>query len=55
MRVCGGEFEGAIGVIDYFFTHQQQFPSGIRARAVRLRLDDGALIVIPIGLAERIV
>lgn len=54
VRVSGGEFEGVIGVIDYFFAHQQQFPSGNRARAVRLRLDDGSLIVIPIALAERI-
>ncbi|HEX4204695.1 MAG TPA: hypothetical protein VHZ51_10985, partial [Ktedonobacteraceae bacterium] len=36
VRVCGGEYEGVVGVIDYLFVYQQIFPSGIRARAVRL-------------------
>lgn len=54
VRVCGGEHEGAIGTIDYLFTYQQLFTSGIRARAVRLRLEDGSLLVVPITLVERI-
>jgi hypothetical protein len=54
VRVCGGEHEGAIGVIDYLFTYQQRFTSGIRARAVRLHLEDGSILVVPITLVERI-
>jgi hypothetical protein len=54
VRVCGGEHEGAIGVIDYLFTYQQRFTSGIRARAVRLHLEDGSMLVVPITLVERI-
>jgi hypothetical protein len=54
VRVCGGDHEGAIGIIDYLFTYEQIFPGGIRARAVRLRLEDGALLAVPTTLVERI-
>ncbi len=54
VRVCGGNHEGAIGIIDYLFTYEQLFPGGIRARAIRLRLEDGALLIVPITLVERI-
>jgi len=54
VRVYGGDYEGAIGVVDYLYTHQQVFLSGIRARAVRLRLEDGALLTVPVVLIERI-
>ncbi len=54
VRVCGGEHEGAIGIVDYFFTYEQVFSSGIRSRAVRLHLDDGSLLVVPTVLAQRI-
>lgn len=54
VRVYGGDYEGAIGVVDYLYMHQQVFLSGIRARAVRLRLEDGALLTVPIVLIERI-
>lgn len=55
-QVCvrSGEFEGAIGNIEYFFSYEQVFPSGIRSRAVRLRLDDGSFLVVPVTLAQRI-
>lgn len=54
VRICSGDYEGMMGVVDYLFTHQQAFSSGIRAPAVRLRLEDGSLLVVPITLIERI-
>lgn len=54
VRICGGGYEGAVGVVDYLFTYQQVFSSGIRARAVRVRLEDGSYLVVPIMLLERI-
>jgi hypothetical protein len=54
VRVCGSEYEGAIGEIDHLFTHKQAFASGIRARAARLRLEDGSTLVIPMALMERV-
>ncbi len=54
VRVCGGEYEGAIGEVNHLFTHQQVFSSGIRARAARLRLEDGSTLVLPLTLIERI-
>ena len=54
VRVCSGEHEGKVGLIDYIFTYQQVFPSGIRARAVRLRIDDGSLLTVPLTHIERI-
>ncbi len=54
MRVCGGDHEGAIGEVNYLFTHQQVFDSGVRARAARLRLEDGSVLVVPMTLIERI-
>lgn len=54
VRICGGEYEGIIGEISYLFTHQQLFPSGIRARAARLHLEDGSMLVVPMTLIERV-
>jgi hypothetical protein len=54
VRICGGEYEGTIGEINYLFTHQQRFASGIRARAARLQLEDGSRLVVPMTLIERI-
>jgi hypothetical protein len=54
VRISSGEREGAIGEVDYLFAQQQVFAAGIRARAVRLRLEDGSIIVVPITLVERI-
>ncbi len=54
VRICCGEHEGMSGEIDYLFTYPQVFPSGIRAPAVRLRLEDGALLIVPITQVERI-
>lgn len=54
VRICGGEYDGAIGEINYFFSHEQMFGSGIRARAAGLRLEDGSMIVVPLTLIERI-
>ncbi|GAC1393100.1 MAG: hypothetical protein NVS4B11_28370 [Ktedonobacteraceae bacterium] len=54
VRVCGGEHEGATGKIEYIFAYAQVFPSGVRSRAIRLRLDSGSFLVIPVMLAQRI-
>lgn len=54
VRVCSGEHEGAIGIVDHLFMRQQVFAAGTRARAVRLRLEDGAMLVVPITLLERV-
>ena len=54
VRVLSGPDAGTTGHIDYFFIHQHRFLSGIQARAVRLRLDDGNTLVVPIINIERI-
>jgi hypothetical protein len=54
VRVCSGNYEGAVGKIDYLFSHQQLFPSGIRARAARVQLEDGSLLIVPLPVLERI-
>jgi len=54
VRVCSGSYAGTPGKIDYLFSHQQRFPSGIRARAARIRLEDGSLLIVPLPVLERI-
>lgn len=54
VRVCGGQRNGAVGIIDYFYSYEQIFASGLRTRAVRLRLDDGSFYTVPLTLIERI-
>ena len=54
VRVCSGNYEGAIGRINYLFSHQQRFPSGVRARAARIQLENGSLLVVPLPVLERI-
>lgn len=54
VRVCSGEYEGAIGIVDYLYSHQQVFASGIRARAARLRLENGSSLTVPLTIVERI-
>jgi hypothetical protein len=54
VRVIAGPEAGTTGHIDYFFTHQHRFLSGVQARAVRLRLPDGSTLVVPIINIERI-
>ncbi|WP_126595373.1 hypothetical protein [Dictyobacter aurantiacus] len=54
VRVCGGARNGAVGMIDYFYSYEQVFASGLRARAARLRLDDGSFSTVPLTLIERI-
>ena len=54
VRVESGEHEGAIGDIEYIFAYEQVFPSGIRSRALRLRLGNGSPLIIPTTLAQRI-
>jgi len=54
VRIRGGERAGATGYIDYFFVYAQPFCSGIRTRAVRLRMPDGSFYVVPLSAIERI-
>lgn len=54
VRVCGGDYEGLIGVINYLFVYQHTFPTGLRARAARIVLDDQAHLVVPLSLLQRI-
>ena len=54
VRVCSGDHEGAIGTIDYLYSHQQVFSSGILARSARLRLENGSLLTVPLSLIERV-
>jgi hypothetical protein len=53
VRICSGDYVGMIGEVDYLFTHQQLFSSGIRAPAARLRLENGSLLVLPLTGIER--
>lgn len=52
VRISSGEYEGAIGIVDYLFAHEQVFSSGIRARAARVRLESGTMITAPLTLLE---
>ncbi|HXX77814.1 MAG TPA: hypothetical protein VEI53_04945 [Ktedonobacteraceae bacterium] len=54
VRICSGSYEGAIGEIIYLYIYKQKFASGIKARAARVRLEDGSTIVVPLFLLERI-
>ncbi len=54
VRICSGDYVGVMGEINYLFAHQQLFSSGVLARAARLRLDDGSLLVLPITVIERV-
>lgn len=54
VRVCSGSYEGAIGEINYLFAHTQRFPSGVRERAARIRLEDGSQLVVPLPVLKRI-
>lgn len=54
VRVVCGTQEGAAGTIEYFFMHEQVFPSGVMSRAVRLRLDDGTLLMVPLIHVQRL-
>lgn len=54
VRISSGRQMGEIGYIDYFFVYEQIFPSGIRARAVRLRMEDSSFSVVPLADIERI-
>ncbi|HTK07776.1 MAG TPA: hypothetical protein VL485_11450 [Ktedonobacteraceae bacterium] len=54
VRVCAGEYIGFIGLIDYFFVYEQVFPSGIHARALRIRREDGSFIKVPVTHVKRI-
>lgn len=54
VRICAGEHEGELGVIDYLFIYERVFPSGIRSRAARVHLETGPHIVVPIPQVERV-
>jgi len=54
VRICSGNYEGAIGEINHLFIYQQTFASGVRGRAARVRFEDGSTLVVPLNLLERI-
>lgn len=54
VRVCSGEYAGEIGQVVQTFQRPQLLPSGIRARAVYVRLERGVKVVLPIYNLERI-
>lgn len=55
VRICGGEYNGEIGVIETLLAYQQRFPSGIRARSVSVYLEkNNRCVTIPTALVERI-
>jgi len=54
VQIYEGEHRGAVGTIDYIFTYQQIFPSGIRARAVRIALEDGTMLTVPAIYVKRL-
>ncbi len=54
VRICSGDYVGMLGEVDYLFTHQHLFSSGVQARAARLRLDNGSLLVMPLTGIERV-
>jgi len=54
VQICEGEHRGVVGTIDYVFTYQQVFASGIRVPAVRLVLEDGKKLTVPIAYVRRL-
>ncbi len=54
VRICSGEYAGAIGTVTYLFAHQQTFLSGVHDRAVHLLLENGSTVTVPLTLVERI-
>lgn len=54
VRVTCGTQQGTTGRLEYFFLHEQLFPSGIMSRAIRLRLDSGDSLMVPLIHVEPI-
>jgi len=54
VQICEGKHKGAVGIIEYVFTYQQVFASGIRTRAVRLALEDGTTLIVPTMYIKRL-
>ncbi|HZO70733.1 MAG TPA: hypothetical protein VFB60_00945 [Ktedonobacteraceae bacterium] len=54
VQIYEGEHRGTVGTIDYVFTYQQVFASGIHARAVRVALEDGTWLTVPIIYVKRL-
>lgn len=54
VHVTAGEHAGAAGYITYLFSHRQAFAPGVCARAARVRLEDGSMLVVPLTHLERI-
>jgi hypothetical protein len=54
VRVSSGEYAGEIGQAIQTFQRPQLLPSGIRARAVYVRLERGVKVTLPIYNLERI-
>ena len=55
VRICGGEYNGEIGVIEILLAYQQHFPCGIRARSICVCLEkSNQRVIAPTALVERI-
>ncbi len=52
--VTGGEFHGAAGRVSRLLHTGQVMPSGIRARAARVRLETGAEVTLPLANLQRV-
>lgn len=53
VRIHSGEYQGITGTIDHLFAYEQKFPSGLRTRAARLRLEDGSSLIVPLFSLQR--
>ena len=54
VHVIGGEHKSMVGVVEYLFSHQQRFPSGICSQALFMRAEDGTVWTLPLVMVERV-
>lgn len=54
VRICSGAYASMVGIIEYLFAYSYTFPSGIQARAARVRCEDDVYRIIPLTSLERI-
>lgn len=52
--VTGGDFDGATGRVARLLQSSQLLPSGIRAPAARVRLENGAEVTLPLANLQRV-
>ncbi|GER85700.1 hypothetical protein KTAU_43340 [Thermogemmatispora aurantia] len=54
VRVCSGDYCGRTGEVLSLFLHRQRLPSGVRAQAARVLLEEGEVIVAALSCLDRI-